>query len=91
MKNHGKNSETILLNNTRFRYFLLAVVRDFTSVFTIPDSVSVRSSFWDTKARKLAHKACPTERFTSTTKFICGRSGGETQRTQRVNKNWMLF
>ena len=35
MKNHGKNSETILLNNTRFRYFLWAGVRDFTSDFTM--------------------------------------------------------
>jgi hypothetical protein len=34
MKNHGKNSETILLNNTPFRYFLLQIIREFPSVFT---------------------------------------------------------
>jgi len=35
MKNHGKNSETILLNNTPFRYFLLSEIREFPTVFTI--------------------------------------------------------
>jgi hypothetical protein len=33
MKNHGKNSETIQLNNTPFRYFLLRLIREFPSVF----------------------------------------------------------